>query len=380
MLTAILGMVAVVSAGINVWQWLAAGRFPLHRRAFKSIPTGTAIPGATLLKPLKGADEETRGCLESWFAQDYRGPVQMLFGVADANDPVCEIVRDLQNRFPDRDSQLIVCNPILGANAKVSTLTYLQCEAKHPFWIISDADVFVPRDLVTELISEFESTDVALVNCFYKLSPAKTIAMIWENIGANADFWSQVCQSNSLKPMNFALGAVMGVRRGAIEMIGGFKPLLNQLADDYQLGKRLANSGRKIELCNVVVECREHAKGFVDVWKHQLRWARTIRVCQPGPYFASILSNTTLWALLWMAVSPLNNIAPLCLVIRTGTAIHNEFRLTRRLADAFESLFTSAKDILQFMVWICAFGGNSVVWRGEKFLVKRGGELVRFQG
>jgi len=365
MLTAILGTVAVVSAGINVWQWWAAGRFPLHRRAFKSIPTGTAIPGATLLKPLKGADEETRGCLESWFAQDYRGPVQMLFGVADANDPVCEIVRDLQNRFPDHDSQLIICNPILGANAKVSTLTYLQREAKHPFWIVSDADVFVPPDLVTELISEFESKDVALVNCFYKLSPAKTIAMIWENIGTNADFWSQVCQSNSLKPMNFALGAVMGVRRGAIETIGGFKPLLNQLADDYQLGNQLADLGRKIELCNVVVECREHAKGFVDVWKHQLRWARTIRVCQPGPYFASILSNTTIWALLWMAASPLNNIAPLCLVIRTATAIHNEFRLTRRFADAFESLFTFAKDILQCAVWICAFGGNSGVWRGE---------------
>ncbi|MGZ5545191.1 MAG: glycosyltransferase, partial [Limisphaerales bacterium] len=157
-------------------------------------------------------------------------------------------------------------------------------------------------------------------------------------------------------------------------------PLLNQLADDYQLGKRLADSGRKIELCNVVVECREHAKGFVDVWKHQLRWARTIRVCQPGPYFASILSNTTLWALLWMAVAPLNNIAPICLVIRTATAIHNEFRLTRRFADAFESLFTFAKDLLQFVVWVCAFGGNSVVWRGEKFLVKRVGELVRFQG
>jgi ceramide glucosyltransferase len=379
MLSAILGTVAVVSAGINVWQWWAAGRFPLHRRTFQSpvAPNGPAPPGVTLFKPLKGADEETRGCLESWFAQEYRGPVQMLFGVADGNDPVCEIVRELQHRFPDRDSQLIICNPILGANAKVSTLTYLQREAKHPFWIVSDADVFAPPELLEEMIARFAPTEVGLVNCFYKLSPAKTIPMIWENIGANADFWSQVCQSNSMKPMNFALGAVMGVRRGAIEMIGGFKPLLNQLADDYQLGRRLADSGRKIELCNVVVECREHTKSFVNVWKHQLRWARTIRVCQPGPYFGSILSNTTIWALLWMAVSPLNNIAPLCLILRTVTAVHNEFRLTRRFADAFESIFAFAKDLLQFAVWLCAFTGNSVVWRGEKFLIKKSGDLIR---
>src|SRR3569832_2995872 len=134
MLSAILGTVAVVSAGINVWQWWAAGRFPLHRRISIGAQKDATAPGGTLLKPLIGADEETRGCLESWFAQDYRGPVQMLFGVADADDPVCEIVREIQHRFPNCDSQLIICDPILGANAKVSTLTYLQREAKHPFW------------------------------------------------------------------------------------------------------------------------------------------------------------------------------------------------------------------------------------------------------
>jgi ceramide glucosyltransferase len=376
MLSAIFGSIAVISAGINIWQWIAAGRFPLHKR----IATSDFAPGVTLLKPLKGADEETRACLESWFTQNYRGALQVLFGVADANDPVCEIVRDLQKQFPDRNAQLIICQPILGANAKVSTLTYLQREAKHPFSIISDADVFAPEILLGEIVQKFRDEDVALVNCFYKMLPAKTVAMIWENIGANADFWSQVCQNNSIKPMNFALGAVMAVRRSAIEMVGGFKPLLNQLADDYQLGKRLADAGRKIELCNVVVECRESPKRFWDVWKHQLRWARTIRVCQPGPYFASVLSNTTVWAMLWIAFSANNNIAPLCLIVRTVTAMHNEFRLTRRAVDAIEPIFAVFKDLLQFLVWLCAFTGNSVIWRGEKFLVKRGGELVRIQG
>jgi ceramide glucosyltransferase len=380
MIAAIFGTIAVVSAGINVWQWIAAGRFPLHRRQGNKAEPGRSPAisggGVTLLKPLKGADGETRACLESWVAQDYGGPMQILFGVADANDPVCEIVRELQKNFPHRASELVICDPILGANAKVSTLTYLEKKAEHPFWIVSDADVLAPADLVSEIVRKFEPAEVGLVNCFYKLPPAQTVAMIWENIGVNADFWSQVCQSNSMKPMNFALGAVMAVRRGAVEMIGGFKPLLNQLADDYQLGRRLADSGKRIELCNVVVECREARKGFVAVWKHQLRWARTIRVCQPRPYFASILSNTTIWAALWMIVSPNTVIAPLCLVVRTVTAMHNEFRLTRRFADAFEPMFTFAKDVLQFLVWLCAFTGNSVVWRGKNFRVKRGGELV----
>src|SRR5258706_11075760 len=238
MLSAMAGSVAFLSAGINVWQWAAPARFPLHRRS----PKRDFTPGITLFKPLKGSDDETRACLESWFAQDYRGPIQILFGVADARDPVCEAVRELQTLHPDRDVELVICDPILGANAKVSTLTYLEKKAKHPFWVISDADVFAPKDLLSEMVQKFERGDVALVNCFYKLPPPKTAAMIWENIGVNSDFWSQVCQSNSIKPMTFALGAAMAVRREAFEKIGGFKPLLNQLADDYQLGRRLAGA------------------------------------------------------------------------------------------------------------------------------------------
>ena len=373
-LSAIFGSVAVLSAGINIWQWIAAGRFPLHQRNGKS----DFAPGVTLFKPLKGEDEETRACLESWLKQDYSGPVQTLFGVANAADPVCEIVRDLQKQCADRDIELVICDPILGANAKVSTLTYLEKKAKHQIWVISDADVVAPTDLLSEIAPKFQRSEVALVNCFYKLPPAKTAAMVWENIGVNADFWSQVCQSNSLKPMNFALGAVMAVRTEAFEKIGGFKTLHNQLADDYQLGRRLADVGGKIELANVVVECREGAKNLGAVWKHQLRWARTIRVCQPGPYFASVLSNVTVWMLAWLAVSG-SQLALVCLPVRIFTAMHNDKRLTQTEWAWLESFYAPFKDLLQFAVWLCAFAGNSVVWRGEKFLVKQGGELVKVQ-
>src|SRR4051812_22501180 len=133
-LSAIFRSVAVLSTGINIWQWIAAGRFPLHRRTGKR----DFAPAVTLFKPLKGADEETRACLESWLKQDYAGPVQILFGAADARDSVCEIVRDLQKQYADRDIELVICDPILGANGKVSTVTHLEAKAKHPFWVISD--------------------------------------------------------------------------------------------------------------------------------------------------------------------------------------------------------------------------------------------------
>jgi ceramide glucosyltransferase len=373
MLSAIIGGLTVLSAGINIWQWIAAGSFPLHKRTGKKSFT----PAVTLFKPLKGADDETPVCLESWFAQDYAGQIQILFGVADANDPVCAIVRDLIKLYPNREAELMICYPLLGPNAKVSTLTHLQAKAKHDLWVMSDADVFAPEDLLSEIAAKFEKQGTALANCFYKLPPPQTFGGLWEAIAVNADFWSQVCQSNSMKPMNFALGAVMAVRESAIEKIGGFNSLLNQLADDYQLGRRIYDKGGQITLSNVVVECKEAPKRFIEVWKHQLRWARTIRVCQPGPYFGSILSNTTIFALSWFAVAGNTVGFRVCLLIRILTALHNHFRLTQRADRMIEAIFTPIKDLLSFAIWLLAFIGSTVIWRGETFRVKTGGELQK---
>ena len=138
----ILAALALLSLGLTLWQWLAARRFPLHRR----VTDKSFAPAVTLLKPLKGADEHTEACLRRWFAQDYAGEIQILFGVASTDDPACVVARKLLGEFPQRDAELVVCGERLGANAKVSKLAQLQRRAKHDVLVISDADVFVPPD------------------------------------------------------------------------------------------------------------------------------------------------------------------------------------------------------------------------------------------
>src|SRR5438270_3265243 len=156
--------------------------------------------------------------------------------------------------------------------------------------------------------------------------------MQWEAVAITADFSSQVLQAQSLKPIDFALGAVMANRKKHLEEIGGFAALADCLADDYQLGHRIARRGYGIELCPVVVECWSEPMGWAAVWKHQTRWARTIRICQPAPYFFSILSNPTLWPLLWVFVSrtPLAlAFMGLVLAFRLLIACDLQHRLTR---------------------------------------------------
>src|SRR5262249_19826401 len=151
--------------------------------------------------------------LRSWFAQAYPGSMQILFGVAAADDPVCSVVEELIAEFPQIDARLIVCDPLTGANLKVSKLAQLEQETIHDIFVISDADVKVPSDVLANAAGLLQSADVGLVNCFYRLANPATAAMRWEGIAINADFWSQVLQSQSLKPLDFALGAVMLLRR-----------------------------------------------------------------------------------------------------------------------------------------------------------------------
>ena len=204
--------------------------------------------------------------------------------------------------------------------------------------------------------------------------------MQWEAIAINADFWSQVLQSRSLKPLDFALGAVMATRRQHLQEIGGFAALVDCLADDYQLGNRIARRGHPIALSPVVVECWSAPMGWAAVWKHQLRWARTIRVCQPAPYFFSLLSNATLWPLLWLIVRPAAPVwafALCCWLVRILTALNLEQRLTQGRTLFAQAWLVPAKDLLQTAIWLLAFLGNRVEWRGRQMRLRRDGTLER---
>lgn len=335
----------------------------------------TAPLSFSVLKPLKGCDSETEACLESWLAQDYAGETEFLFGVADASDPVCNIVQRLIAKYPNRRARLVICEPILGPNAKVSSLCHMARQARLQIILVSDDDVFVPPFFLKNLSAQFSAPGVSLVNSFYIL-PANNLPMAFEALAVNADFWTQVLQGTNLKPMDFALGAVMAVRRESLEAIGGFETLLDYLADDYQLGNKVARAGGRVVLAPTPVHCRAAAQTDMQVWKHQLRWARTIRVCQPIPYFFSILSNATLFPLLAAATGWIGRVLlAAALVIRCSTAVINYSRLVNR-PTLWPALLAPVKDLLAAVIWAASFLGSTITWRGQKFRVNKGGKLT----
>jgi ceramide glucosyltransferase len=370
----VFGAAVLLSLGIMLWQWAVATRFPLHQRYRQD---SLAAP-VTLLKPLKGMDEFTERCLRSWFEQDYAGEVQLIFGVAVAEDPVCDLVRRLIADYPEKQAQLQICGPLAGTNLKVAKLAEMARLAAHDLLIVSDADVRAPRDLLSNLVQQIWGSNAGLVHCFYRLEPPGNLPMRCETVSANADFWSQVLQRASLKPVDFALGAVMIFRKTDLQRIGGFESLTNSLADDYQIGNRIAKLGRAIVFSSVVVECWSGPMSWATVWRHQLRWARTIRVSQPAPYFFSILSNITVWTLAWMAIWPHAwslGIGAMVLAWRALIALKLQARLAQRPPDWAWFWVPWVKDLMQLGIWAVSFMGNTVEWRGERMRLARDGTL-----
>lgn len=372
----ILWLLAICSLGITIWQHIVARRFPLHKRCAFS----ENLPDITILKPLKGDDGNLRECLSSWLNQRYNGKVQFLFAVDSQSDSAYATAQGLLKEFNSVDADIIICGENrLATNAKVSKLIQLSQHIKHKIIVVSDADVYIESDFLNSVISFFEKEKLGMASCFYYLSDPKNFPMRLEAVAINSDFWTQVLQSRSLNPIDFALGAVMIMRMEALDKIGGFEAVSDRLADDYWLGNLIAKAGFRVEITRNVVECRHNNSGLKDVWQHQLRWTRTIRVCKPIPFFFSIISNLTLFSFLLVSGTPSNSSLLMLLLsisVRASTAALHYKYLTQKEIKLWNFWMPIVKDIFNFCLWVAAFCGNKVLWRNRIYKVSSDGRMI----
>jgi ceramide glucosyltransferase len=316
--------------------------------------------------------------LASFITQDYPHR-QLVFGVADPADPVLPVLRELQAKHPDVPIQIIPCPRELGLNPKVSTLRQLLPHAQYEVLVISDSDVRVRPDLLTRLAAALHKPGVGLATCLYRSGPVHTPGGALEALSISADFIPSVAMAHYVEGINFALGAVMALPRHVLEHIGGLAGVADYLADDYQLGYRVSQAGFKVQLLPYVVETlggRETLTGYVA---HQLRWARTYRVCRPQGYFAYGITFALPWGLLaWLAggLAPWGGrLALLCLLTRLIVAAAAERAFLRGRLPWRYFLLLPLKDVISFGLWFLSFLGDTIIWQGRRYRVTPDGRL-----
>ena len=223
---------------------------------------------------------------------------QLIFGVSDPGDPAIEVVRKLQAKYPNLPIELMVCDRVLGANIKVSNLAQMLPAARHELLLVNDSDIRVPSDYLRKVIAPLADAAVGLVTCLYRGVAGPTGSRL-EALGISTDFVPGVLSARFLeKGLHFGLGSTLAFRRRDLEAIGGFEPLLDYLADDYELGRRIVATGKRVELSATNVVTFLPAYTLRQFFRHQLRWSRTIRDARRWGYAGLLFTFGLPWALL----------------------------------------------------------------------------------
>ena len=332
-------------------------------------------PPASLLKPVRGVDFGSYENFASFCKQDYP-EYEILFAVNDDRDPAVPLIRQIIAEFPQRRIRLFTSAEDLGANRKVNKLAMLAREVQYDVLVLTDGDVRVDPGYLREVVAPLNDKTIGAVTSFYRAILQDNLGAKLEAIGAASDFFPGVLMARWKEGIRFALGASIATTKDWVRKMGGFESIADALADDYELGLRIANAGGEIVLSREPVWTMYPAQTFRGFWDHQLRWARTVRLCRPFSYLGLLFTQGLPWTLLAVLFAPTALIGSAYvaayLVLRLPMAwtvgvwgVRDEV-LRRNL------WLVPVRDAIYFIVWLASFGSKRNRWGSEEYTIRRG--------
>ncbi len=332
-------------------------------------------PDVSMLKPVHGTDFGSTENFASFCTQNYPN-YEILFAASEETDPALQIVRALIAEYPERKIRILTGAPFFGENRKVNNLALMAREASHEIVVITDGDVRVGPDYLRNVVAPFaDSMTGAVTNLYRGVVQPNTFAEI-EALGAATDFAAGVLVAERREGLNFALGASIVTTKGWIQRIGGLEPIAQLLADDYELGRRVAAAGGEVLLSRDVVATMYPVRTLRAFWDHQLRWARTVRLCRPISYIGLIFTHGLPWAVLAALLAHTATTAAVCigayLLLRLSMAFAVGVRVLQDQTVRRRWWLIPLRDAVHFIVWLASFASNRVTWGDTQFVMKNG--------
>jgi len=355
---------------------LAAIFYRVEATLVKDRSQPAQLPAVSILKPVSGLDSGFESAILGHALQDYP-EFEILFGVHGLDDPAVPAILDLFERHPDIKIRLIPC-ATKTPNAKVGILIDLMREARYPVLLVNDSDISVPKDYLRRVVGRLIMHKAGLVTCLYRAT-AHSLAGLWEAFGISIDFVPSTLVAPLVGIRDFGLGSTLCFRREDLEKAGGFEAVSNYIADDYQLARRITAIGGRALMSEVVVETDLSAPSWLDVWRHQVRWARTIRVSRGDGFLGLPITHAGVWVVLAL-FSNLWSLALVLYLARVAMAIVGGFVALESWLALLLSPLAPLWDLWAFVVWLTAFTGRTVEWRGERYRLSKDGELERIEG
>lgn len=364
-------LLAIPAVAAAAYYLLAVVAAAVWRKRLAWHGAGGVRPPVSILKPVHGKDPHFYEAIRSHAMQSYKD-YEILFGFADANDPAVAEIERLKLEFPRRQIEILQVSSDTP-NEKVGVLAALAKRARYDVLLVNDSDIVVEPGYLEDVTAPLSDPAVGLVTCLYR-ARSDSAAAGCEALGIATEFAPSVIVARLLGQAEFALGSTMVFRAETLRRIGGFEAIGKYLADDYQLGKHIRALGLRIEFARVVVETSLGAGSWREVWLHQLRWSRTIRVSRPAGYIGFGVTQATVWALVafaagqwWAGAAAL--LLRLIAGVMTGAGILGDARVKPNL------WLIPVRDIFGFAVWVCGLFGRHVEWRGKHLELRADGSI-----
>lgn len=332
-------------------------------------------PPASLLKPIRGVDFASYENFTSFCKLDYP-EYEILFAVNDETDPALPLLRKIMAELPQRRIRLFTDAKDLGANRKVNKLAMLAREAQYDVLVLTDGDVRVANDYLREVVAPLREKKVGAVTSLYRAIAEDNLGAKLEAIGAASDFFAGVLMARWKEGIRFALGASIVTTKDWVRKIGGFEAIVDTLADDYELGLRIADAGGEIVLLREPVWTMYPAQTLRGFWDHQLRWARTVRLCRPLSYLGLLFSQGLPWTVLAVLLAPKAWIAGV--YVAAYLALRFAMAWTVGVWGAKDEVLRQnlwlvpIRDAIYFVVWLGSFRSNRIRWGPEEYAIRNG--------
>jgi ceramide glucosyltransferase len=258
----------------------------------------TIFAAVSILKPLKGLDDQLEKNLRSFFELDYP-EYELLFGIADTDDPAIPVVEKLQTEYPQIPSKLIVNDHKIGLNPKVNNLFNILPSAKYEYILISDSNVRTGSTYLKNLMNMFHLPHTGLVTSTIRGIEAHKIGSVCENLHLNSFISPSVFAINALIGLPISIGKSMLFQKEILQKIGGFWTFRDILAEDHLMGMAIKDLGLEIRNCPDPINNINENWKLKDFYNRHLRWAKLRKNTSEFYYLVESLSNPIPIALLY---------------------------------------------------------------------------------
>ncbi len=347
-----------------------SGTVTTLRFARRAAPPAMQRAPVSILKPLCGDEPLLEEALASFCRLAYP-EFQLVLGVQDPRDPALAVVARIRQRFPATDIVVITDPVVHGANRKVSNLINMLPAARHDLLVFADSDLHVQPDYLQLVVDALLQPGVGLVTAVSTGLPARaSLASTLGSMQISHSFLPSVLLSRMVGRQD-CLGTTMALQRRTLTLAGGLSGLLQHLADDHVLGRRVRAQGLSVVLAQTITATSVTETTLGALWEHELRWARTIGALEPLPYLASALQYPLFWAAVAVLLSYGGHWFALLFLaawVVRAVGLYGVDRAVRsspghrrrRLA-----WLLPFRDMLSVGVIVASFCGDRVRWRGH---------------